>query len=463
VIDLLAHAAPISYRFPLPIWVYVVGGGAAVLLSAPAAMLAVRRGTPRRRAREVPAGLLGRPVRVTAMALCTLLLLWGFAGAFGFGLWGEDAHEFFENPMTVLTWVDFWVGLGLLATFVGDVWSLVSPLNGLARALDRALARRGAATRGYPAEVGRWPAVALLVLWSWCELVWVPAKNPPVLGGIMLGYIAVTLAGSAVYGAETWLDRVEVFTVVSRTFSLLAPLELRPEPAEQWLATEPEERRLALRPFGDKLRGPVELPSGGGVFVLAMLATVVFDGFSQTQRFTTVVGWIIDVLPGLGQHAAARNTLLLLLTVVLFVCAYLLVCLTLGEGDAATAAHTYAPTLIPIAAVYFVAHYFTYLLIAGQQTLGVLVDPVARDWNPWGLGEYPFHKAFLLAAAVWWTQVALIVWGHVEGVFSAHRVSLREGRSGRRALAAQAPLVALMVCYTMAGLWVLAQQLGAAG
>ena len=93
----------------------------------------------------------------------------------------------------------------------------------------------------------------------------------------------------------------------------------------------------------------------------------------------------------------------------------------------------------------------------------MLVDPFARDWNPWGLGEYPFHKAFLLAAAVWWTQVALIVWGHVGGVFSAHRVSLREGRTGRRALVAQAPLVVLMVCYTMAGLWVLAQQLGAAG
>ena len=42
MLGLLAHAAPISYRFPLPIWLYVLGGGAAVLLSAPAAALAVR-------------------------------------------------------------------------------------------------------------------------------------------------------------------------------------------------------------------------------------------------------------------------------------------------------------------------------------------------------------------------------------------------------------------------------------
>ena len=42
MLGLLAHAAPISYRFPLPIWLYVLAGGAAVLVSAPAAALAVR-------------------------------------------------------------------------------------------------------------------------------------------------------------------------------------------------------------------------------------------------------------------------------------------------------------------------------------------------------------------------------------------------------------------------------------
>ena len=43
VTALLAHAAPISYKFPLPIWLYVLAGGAAVLLSAPAAAFAVTR------------------------------------------------------------------------------------------------------------------------------------------------------------------------------------------------------------------------------------------------------------------------------------------------------------------------------------------------------------------------------------------------------------------------------------
>ena len=47
MLGLLAHAAPINYKFPLPIWLYVVAGGAAVLLSAPAAALAVSEGPTR--------------------------------------------------------------------------------------------------------------------------------------------------------------------------------------------------------------------------------------------------------------------------------------------------------------------------------------------------------------------------------------------------------------------------------
>jgi hypothetical protein len=56
--------------------------------------------------------------------------------------------------------------------------------------------------------------------------------------------------------------------------------------------------------------------------------------------------------------------------------------------------------------------------------------------------------------------VLLIVAGHVAAVFAAHRLALR-GSTRVRALTAQAPLVALMVLYTVAGLWVLAQQIKA--
>ena len=117
-------------------------------------------------------------------------------------------------------------------------------------------------------------------------------------------------------------------------------------------------------------------------------------------------------------------------------------------------------TLIPIAAVYFTAHYFAYLLIAGQATLGVIVDPFGHGWNPHGWGEYELNTGIVPSGLVWWIQVLLIVWGHVAAVFAAHRLALRE-TTRSHALVAQTPLVLLMVGYTVAGLWVLAQQIKA--
>jgi hypothetical protein len=142
----------------------------------------------------------------------------------------------------------------------------------------------------------------------------------------------------------------------------------------------------------------------------------------------------------------------MLAVVAVFVGAYLLV--------TRRQARALAPTLIPIAAVYFTAHYFAYLLIAGEDTPAVLVDPFGHSWNPLGWGEYGLWRGIAPAGLVWLLQVLVIVWGHVAAVFAAHRLAVR-GSSRSRALVAQAPLVLLMVLYTTAGLWVLAQQLKA--
>jgi len=221
---------------------------------------------------------------------------------------------------------------------------------------------------------------------------------------------------------------------------------------EEWAAAPVAERTARLRLYGAGLRTDPALPAGGGAFVIAALATVVFDGWSQTDRFGGFQQWFYDRWSYLAVHADVLQTLSMLAVVLVFVGAYLLI----TRREAAT----YAPTLIPIAAVYFAAHYFAYLLIAGQATLGVIVDPFGHSWNPGGLGEYAIWRGIAPAALIWWIEIVLIVGGHVSAVFAAHRQALR-GTTPSRALRAGAPLVGLMVLYTVAGLWVLAQQLKA--
>jgi len=451
VLALLAHAAPISYKFPLPIWLYVIAGGTAVLLSAPVAMFAVRNAEP---TEQLGADLYPamRRFRVGPILTTVGVILIAIALVGGLFSTTEQSTEFFENPVTLLTWVDFWVGLGIVSWLVGNIWERISPLNIAARVLDRALAAREVQPLAYPTWLGQSPAVALLLVWSWMELIWAPAKEPRTLALLLVGYMISTLVGSAVYGAEAWLGNVELFSVFARTFSRFSPLELRPFVPEDWASTEPSERSARLRWYGAGLRTDPALPFGGGAFVLTTLATVVFDGWSQTDRFGSFQQWFYDRWSYLAQHVDVLQTLSMLAVVVVFVAAYVLV--------TRRNATLLAVTLIPIAAVYFTAHYFAYLLIAGEDTPAVIVDPFGHSWNPFGWGEYALWKGIAPAALVWWLQVLLIVWGHVAAVFAAHRLALRTA-DRRRALIAQGPLVALMVGYTVAGLWVLAQQLKA--
>lgn len=447
MLTLLAHAAPISYKFPLPIWLYVAAGGAAVLLSAPAAAVAVSDG-PVREWRGADLYPYVRRLGPIVTFLSALLVLEALIG----GIFPSNAQsqEFFENPVTELTWVDFWVGLGIVSWLVGNVYERVAPLNVAARALDRMLARQEVHPLRYPEWLGQWPAVALLLVWSWMELVWANAKEPRTLALILLAYMIATLVGCALFGAETWLGNVELFSVFARTLSRFSPLELRPFVPEHWAVAN--ERSARLRTYGAGLRTDPALPVGGGAFVVTTLATVVFDGWSQTDRFGSFQEWFWQRWSYLAHHVDVLQTLSLLAVVGLFVLAYLLV--------ARSGARAYAPTLIPIAAVYFTAHYFAYLLIAGQDTSAVIVDPFGHSWNPLGWGEYNIWKGIAPAALTWWVQVLLIVWGHVGAVFAAHRIAVRYSTRGR-ALVVQMPMVGLMVSYTVAGLWVLAQQLKA--
>src|SRR4029453_2868888 len=131
-----AHAVSgIDYRFPLPVWLFALAAGVAVLASAPPAMLPVRSNTSwvggdfYGSIRLLHLGTIG-------LVVFTLALIDVLVG----GLFGPK--DFFENPATIVVWVDFWVGLGIVTALVGNAWDFVSPLSAAGRALERALAFR---------------------------------------------------------------------------------------------------------------------------------------------------------------------------------------------------------------------------------------------------------------------------------------------------------------------------------
>ena len=61
------------------------------------------------------------------------------------------------------------------------------------------------------------------------------------------------------------------------------------------------------------------------------------------------------------------------------------------------------------------------------------------------------------AGFVWYSQVGLIVAGHVIAVYLAHLISRRLLSDPNRAMLSQLPMLVLMVLYTVSSLWILAQ------
>src|SRR5215216_35423 len=128
-----------------------------------------------------------------------------------------------------------------------------------------------------------------------------------------------------------------------------------------------------------------------------------------------------------------------------------------GEGGFRRLAAAYAFSLVPIAIAYQMAHYYTYLLVQGQMIVSLVSDPLGWGWNLFGTADFEPRHGIVGAGFVWYSQVALIVAGHVIAVYLAHSISLRLLRDPGRALRSQLPMLVLMVLYTMTSLWILAQ------
>lgn len=437
-----AHAFPRPYDLPLPLGYWLAAAGAAVALSFLAAAGLIRRAGP------IPERLVPLPAWTpAAVAALRGLSVAVFGLLVAAGLFG-DQSDWDRNILPVAIWVVWWVGMGFVCALIGDLWALVNPWAAVALAVRRL---RGARVPRFrlPEWVGAWPAVALFLAFAWIELVWPSNAVPRRLAQAILAYSALTWAGMALFGIETWLRRGEVFARVFGLFGRFAPIAGRGS-------------SLVLRPPGAGLaEGP--LPSlSDCALVVALLATVSFDGFAETPAWAHLSGaamgalYQAGVVGALGYVGAQSlvKTLGLVAAPLVFAGLYLAACgLTarLARRPLGEIARGFVLTLLPIAIGYHLAHYFSYLIVQGQMILPLASDPFGFGWDLLGLRGRGLDLDAVDMRLVWAVAVAGVTAGHAAGVLLAHRAALVAGLS----LAAQLPLVGLMIGYTVASLWIL--------
>jgi len=278
----------------------------------------------------------------------------------------------------------------------------------------------------------------------------------------MLAYSALTWLGMLLYGRAEWLRRGEVFSLVFGLFARFAPTEARVAGAREW----------NLRPYAVGLLVNEPLPVSQTALVLLILAAVSFDGFRDTPAWAAIVDWL-----GHDFHHSA-HTLGLAAWVSLFLAVYLGFCRLIarygespsraGVGPAAghsvsRIAGLFVLTLVPISIAYHLAHYLFFLVMAGQYLIPLASDPLGLGWDMFGTRNYFVRIGLIDARIVWYVSVAAIVAGHVIALYLAHLQALREFQDRRAALRSQWPMLALMVCYTMVSLWIIAQPIVTGG
>lgn len=426
-----AQDLPISLPFAL------AGGGAALAVSFIVLALAWRK--PRYDAatqgRPLPAGLaaaadggwLSWALRALGLVF-TAYVVWA-------AVQGPDS---LINPTFGVVYVFLWIGLVPASLLFGPFYRAVNPLRTVHLLMSKA-------TGGHPSEgvlrlpswVGLWPATLGLFAFVWLELVF-PDSN--YLWSVRLWfavYFAVVLVGAALFGDE-WISAADPFETYSTLVGHLSPFG------------RTADGTLVLRSPLANLDGLPAVPGLVGV-VSVLVGSTAFDSFKDS------VAWI-RFSQDLGADTELLNTVALAVFCIvvggLFAAATMLTKRVPGVGHRSMPSR-FAHSLVPIVVGYIVAHYLTFFVEYGQQTLIFLSDPMGEGANLLGTADLQVnywlssHQTFLA-----FTKVVAIVGGHVLGVIAAHDRAMKL-LPRRDQLTGQLPLLFVMVFYTVGGLYLL--------
>jgi len=431
-----AHGVGSRGDLPLPFSALVVAAGAALLISFVAIAFLWRE--PRLHESDgvlLPTGLAAvldsRWLRVVAQVLAVALTLWTLLAL----VFGPDSAR---NPVPHVVYVWLWVGLAFASMLLGPVWRVINPLRLLHTGVLR-LARVSPDLALVPYRWGLWPAALGLGAFTWVELV---AEENTSLGFLRLliaSFFAISLLGAAIFG-RTWFDHADPFEAWSRLLGLLAPLGRRDD--GRWVLRTPLHGVNTLR----GQRGLVAT-------VAVMLGSTAYDGFSAN------LGWATFV-----QSSPLPSSLLRTATLVGF---FGLVALTLWLASAVSVrlagqslrqsipfVSDMAPSLLPIAGGYVIAHYWSLWVYQGQETWRLLSDPLGTGADWLGTADLVPAAGLIEPTLVATIQAVSIVVGHLLGVLAAHERAITV-LPHRAAVIGQVPLMVVMIFYTLAGLTIL--------
>jgi hypothetical protein len=445
-----AHAIVGRADLPIPVAMFAVAAATVLVVS----FVALAVGWSRPHFETI------REHRLFPLPLVVDVVL-GAVGVFAFcvtvyaGLAGVDSIS--GNLAPTAVYVGFWVGVPFVTLLLGDVFRLLSPWRAVGRATGWVAGRfaRDAMPEPlpYPQRVGQWPAAAGIFAFVICELCWASAKDPGPLAVLMIVYVAIQFVGMSLYGVEAWTRNADAFGVWFSTLARLAVLRRR---GGQLVARAPGIGATQLR-----------VVNGTTALLLVAIGSTAFDGAREGPLFNEPVAKLQDAFVGAGTSLGFGLELALivcLLVAIAAVCAIWGIVVLGMPRRSLRLSHTelsrrFAHTLVPIAAAYLVAHYFSLLAYNGQALWALMSDPLGHGSNIFGAAGNGVDYSIVSATQIWYVQVGALVIGHVTALVLAHDRALSVYGSPRAAIGSQIVMLLVMVMFTILGLWLLSEAL----
>ena len=391
-----------------------------------------------------------------------------------------------ENFAPVFVWIIWWVGVGYVVCLVGNIWLIMNPWLVIFNYVEQLFGKRTGLVE-WPKKLDAWPALGFFLLFAWIENVHPASSEPFSLAILLIIYSFITWGGMILFGKHVWLTHGDPFFVLFNLFARFSATEIRVIGSKNWCTScssgceenlhltdcvdcyecwenaPSRNREFSLRPWSAGLSRGDRVTPAIMFFHVTALATVSFDGFSETPGWVeiqTILWPLIDPLP--GSAAGTVETLGIILVPIIFAGVYLYVCgfisrMSYGQMTPTDIRMSFVFSLVPIAIAYNLSHYLSFLLITGQEIIPLVSDPYGFGWNLFGTTDFKINIAIIDARFAWIFSVIALVTGHIISVFTAHVIALRKTKAHSVAVRSQYPMLLLMVFYTAVSLWIVAQ------
>lgn len=452
-----AHAADQGFVLLLPTDVYISSGVISVVISIIFVSVVSKR-------HLLP---IFKPITVTkvpefktdsivftasSLISCCVLLAIIAVGMFG-------SRDPLSNPLPLLIWTVWWIGLFLLQGLIGDIWRWLNPWTGL-YALIFGSSDETPILK-LPHSFEQWPACAIFLLFGVFYLADPAPSDPHHLAEIVLGYWVFTFVALIIFGAKTWFLQGEIFTILFGLISRLSLVQIS--------------NTLRIGFPGWALLSRPKFTLSASFICMALLGLGSFDGLNETFWWLGVLG--VNPLEFPGKSAIINETVIGLVISNVALMGLFCFCVWLGllfanRGTPVgnkigfkTAIICFAPALLPIAFGYHFAHFLTSLLVSGQYLLIALADPFSTGANYLGLSNFQVTTGFFadqdIVRQIWLTQAGVVVASHILAVMLTHITAAELFTGKGKTIIGETPLSIFMILYTLFGLWLLAAPKGA--